>query len=274
MNEGYEFDSKYFIEWNRELKQWDYLENGELIPETTETLYKYLSWNEKTIASLIGNYLWLSNPVHFNDPFDCNRSMIFNYNFSDEERLKKRNYFDDIGIISFTENKFCPLMWAHYTGNYNGIVLKFKAKEFNKFKNENQFNQIKLRKVLYPEQFKLFPLGHTFSKELMLFIKSKNWNYEKEWRLVADLKQPYNRFLRFDPLSLEEIYIGHNLFENLNSSAIQILTQIRDSFYPKTKLIRIFPDSKVFGKIVFRDWDKEMDKNSRGNEQPLTAILI
>ncbi len=258
MKEGYVFDSKYFVEWNRELKQWDYLEDDEVMPESTDILYKYLSWNERTIASLLGNYLWLSNPVHFNDPFDCNRSMIFNYDFSEEERLKKRNYFDDIGIISFTEKQFCPQMWAHYTGNYNGIVLKFKAKDFNKFKNESQFDQIKLRKVIYPEQFKQFPVGFSFSKELMLFIKTKSWSYEKEWRLVANLKKPYNRFLRFDPDTLEEIYIGHNLFENLNSSAFQILVHIRDTFYPKTKLIRVFPDSEVFGQIVFRDLDKVM----------------
>ncbi|QRM90544.1 DUF2971 domain-containing protein [Lacinutrix sp. WUR7] len=260
MKKGYTIDEKYFAEWNRELKQWDYLENGELIPESNKTLYKYLSWNEKTISSLLGNYLWLSNPVHFNDPFDCNRGLIFNYKFSEEEKTQKRNYFNDIGIISFTENQFCPLMWAHYTGNYNGIVLKFKAKNFNKFKNENQFNGIKLRKVVYPEKLKQFPDGFSFSKELMLFTKTKNWRYEKEWRLIANLKKPYNRFLRFDPQDLEEIYIGHNLFE-MNSSAIQILTQIRDTYYPKTKLTRIFPDSEVFGQIVFRDWVKELDEN-------------
>lgn len=260
MKEGYHFDSKYFIEWNRELEQWDYLENGELMPESTESLYKYLSWNEKTISSLLGNYLWMSNPVHFNDPFDCNRNMIFNYEFSEEERLMKRNYYDNIGIVSFSENRYCQLMWAHYTGNYNGIVLKFNSKKFNKIINRNQFNEIKLRKVIYPEEFKQFPLGFSFSKELMLFIKTKSWNYEKKWRLVADLKKPYNRFLRFDPLTLEEIYIGHNLFENLDSSAIQILTQIRDTYYPHTKLTRIIPDNETFGKIIFRDWDKEMEK--------------
>jgi len=260
MKEGYFFDSKYFVEWNRELKRWDYIENEEVMPESTETLYKYLSWNENTISSLLGNYLWLTNPVHFNDPFDCNRNMIFNYEFSEEERLKKKNYFDDIGILSFTENRCCPLMWAHYTSNYNGIVLKFRAKEFTNLDNGNQFEKIKLRKVIYPEQFKPFPLGYAFSKELMLFSKIKSWSYEKEWRLVANLKKPDNRYLRFDPHSLEEIYIGHNLFENLNSNAIQILTQIRDTYYPKTKLTRIFPDNKAFGKIVFRDWDKELNK--------------
>lgn len=256
----YHIDSKYSVEKHNDSKHFKYLENGEFMPESTEKLYKYLPWNERTIASLFGNYLWLTNPVHFNDPFDCNRSMIFNYNFSEAERQVKRNYFNDIGILSLTENMFCPLMWAHYTGNYNGIVLKFKAESFNNINKENQFEHIKLRKVIYPEQFKALPLGFQFSKELMLFIKSKNWNYEKEWRLIANLKKPYNRFLRFDPSSLEEIYIGYNLFENLDSRAVAILTQIRDAYYPNTKLIRLFPDSEVFGRIIFRDWDKELEK--------------
>ncbi len=257
----YPIDSKYSVEKHKGENQFRYLENGKIMPQTTGDLYKYLSWNERTIASLLGNYLWLTNPVHFNDPFDCNRSMIFNYQFSKTERLKKRNFYNDIGVLSFTENRFCQLMWAHYTGNYNGIVLKFKGENFNNIKNENQFEKIKLRKVIYPEQFKSFPLGFDFSKELMFFIKTRNWSYEKEWRLVANLKKPYNRYLRFDPESLEEIYIGHNLFENLESRAIGILTQIRDTYYPKTKLTRLIPDSEVFGQIVFRDWDKELNAN-------------
>lgn len=254
----YPIDNKYSVERHQGENHFRYLENGKLMPESIENLYKYLPWNEKTIASLLGNYLWLTNPVHFNDPFDCNRNMIFNYEFSEAEIKKKRNFFDDIGILSFTENKFCPLMWAHYTGKYNGIVLKFKAANFSNIKCENQFDKIKLRKVIYPELFKPFPLGFNFSKELMLFIKTNNWNYEKEWRLIAKLKEPNNRYLRFDPDCLEEIYIGYNLFEDLNSSAIHMLTQIRNTYYPKTKLIRIFPDNNVFGKIVFRSWDAEM----------------
>lgn len=256
----YSLDSKYSVEKHEDAKEFQYIENGIKMPKSTDSLYKYLSWNEKTIASLLGNYLWLTNPVYFNDPFDCNRNIVFNYDFSETDRLNKRNYYDDIGILSFTENRFCPLMWAHYTGNYNGIVLKFKGEYFNNLKDENQFEQIELRKVIYPELLKPFPLGFNFSKELMFFIKTKSWSYEKEWRIVAKLKMPYNRFLRFDPDSLEEIYIGHNLFENFDSSAIAILTQIRDTYYPKTKLIRVFPDSEDFGKIVFRDWDEEMKR--------------
>lgn len=261
MKEGNPIDSKYFVGWNREFNEWEYLENDELMPSSTETLYKYLPWNEKTIAALLGNYLWLTNPVDFNDPFDCNRSMIFNYQFTEEERNKKRNHFDNIGITSFSENKFCQLMWAHYAGNYNGIVLKFKAKNFSNLKKESQFEQIKLRKVIYPEKFEPFAAGFSFSNELMLFIKTKNWEYEKEWRLVAELKEPTNRYLRFDAEALEEIYIGHNLFEN-QARAIQILTQIADTFYPKTKLTRVFPDTEVFGRIVFRSWDKEINRNT------------
>lgn len=259
MKEGTPIDSKYYVAWNRELNEWEYLENEEVMPSSTDILYKYLPWNEKTIASLLGNYLWLTNPVDFNDPFDCNRSMIFNYQFSEEERNNKKNYFKNVGITSFTESRFCPLMWAHYTGNYNGIVLKFKAKYFSNLKNESQFEKVKLRKVIYPELFKPLVAGFSFSEELMLFIKTKQWEYEKEWRIVANLKEPHNRYLRFDSQALEEICIGHNLFEN-QGRAIQILTQIADNFYPNTKLTRVFPDSKVFGQINFKSWDEEVKR--------------
>lgn len=131
----YSLDSKYSVEKYEGAKEFQYIENGIKMPKYTDSLYKYLSWNEKTIASLLGNYLWLTNPVYFNDPFDCNRNIIFNYDFSEADRLNKRNYYDDVGILSFTENRFCPLMWAHYTGNYSGIVLKFKGESFNNLKD-------------------------------------------------------------------------------------------------------------------------------------------
>ena len=265
MREGTSIDSKYYAAWNRELKDWEYLEDGDLMPDVTETLYKYLPWNDNTIAALLGRYLWLSNPVDFNDPFDCNRSMIFNYQFTEDEKNIKRNKFDHVGITSFTENKFCPLMWAHYTGNYNGIVLKFAGKYFKRLENKSQFENIKLRKVIYPEKFIPFAAGFSFSNDLLKFIKTKSWSYEREWRLIAELKDPENRFLKFDYKALEEIYIGHNLFEK-QGKAIQVLTQIADTFYPSTKLTRIFPDSEVFGQIVFRSWDKEINRIVKKNE--------
>lgn len=256
----YKIGSKYSVQKHQNDNAFRYYENGIEMPRNTKFLYKYMSWNERTIASLFGNYLWLTNPVYFNDPFDCNKSMIYNYKFSEEEKPLKRNYYDNIGIVSFTEKKFCQLMWAHYTGNYNGIVLKFNSEKLNNLKNEDQFNKLELRKVIYSNQFSYLHEGFKFPEELKFFIKTQQWSYEKEWRYIANLKEPYNRFLRFNSEALEEIYIGHNLFENLNSRAIAILTQIRDNFYPHTKLIRVFPDSEVFGQIVFRSWDDELNK--------------
>ena len=251
----YNIDSQYSVEKYKGEGQFRYLDNGEIIPQVTDSLYKYMPWNERTISSLLDNYLWLTNPVYFNDPFDCNRNLILNYQFTNQEKQKKSNYFNDIGILSFTENKLSQLMWAHYTGNYNGIVLKFKGDAFKNINIKSQFDKIKLRKVIYPKNFKIFP-PFEFAKELMLFIKTNSWSYEREWRLIANLKKPYNRHLRFNSKALEEIYIGYNLFENLESKSVSILTTIRDAFYPKTKLTIVFPDNEVFGQMIFRDWDR------------------
>ena len=34
-------------------------------------LYKYQSYNIQTIDNLLKQQLWFSNPLKFNDPFDC-----------------------------------------------------------------------------------------------------------------------------------------------------------------------------------------------------------
>jgi len=238
--------SIYKVKLNEISKGYEFYENGILLPNKIETLYKFMTFNENTIASLTGSYLWLTNPSYFNDPFDCNKNLILDYVEDENSKKNMRNHFEEIGITSFTESFVNPIMWAHYTNNYNGIALELEGEEFENNDNTNQFYQYNLRKVIYPDFIPPLQKGFKFAEDVMFRAKIENWKYEKEWRIISRLKNNKNRYLRFNPKSLKRIYIGYNLFEN-NSSAIQIISQLQNLIYKETKIIYLYPNKEKFG---------------------------
>ncbi len=250
----YEFSigSTYKVKWNENLQEYEYFKNEILLPKKIGTLYKYLNFNQNTISSLLGSYFWLANPADLNDPFDCNKNWIVDYLENEEDKKLKRNYYEDIGIISFTEERSNQLMWAHYANNYNGIVLEFDSSNFKLLKDEDYHEDLKLVKVMYPEFFAPLQKSFKFAKETLLSSKTKSWSYENEWRIIAKLKNPKNRFLQFDPKTLKSIYIGDNLLMK-NGVEMKILISIHDILYPNSKIYRVFPDQKEFGVFVIRE---------------------
>jgi len=94
-----------------ENNDWVVIENG--IPQISEPkyLYKYYSLNNFSIDSLENDYLYLSNPKDFNDPFDCNRNLIIEQRkeLRDWQYVERLNDISDIVITCFSENGMEPL---------------------------------------------------------------------------------------------------------------------------------------------------------------------
>ena len=76
--------------------------NGEKIPRF---IYKYFPLNNDCYNSILKNYLWFSDPLTFNDPYDCNLS--FNMDFTAEDfrnyLIFKREYYESIGISDYSK---------------------------------------------------------------------------------------------------------------------------------------------------------------------------
>lgn len=247
--------SRYEVKLNEVTKEYEYFDKGILIPRTKDTLYKYLCFNDNTIASLMGCYFWLANPFSFNDPFDCNKNLIVDY-AEDPAKIAwdNRNHFDDIGIISFSEERCHPLMWAHYTNNYNGLIIEFDPNYKNFLTRDNRIQNLRWRKVMYPDYLGPMQKGFPFAEEVMLTSKLPYWEYENEWRLIGNLTNEDNRFLHFYPLQIKRFYIGYNLFKN-NGTALQILTSIRDAHYSHADVWWVRPSSNKYGAYEVRKID-------------------
>lgn len=127
------------------------------------TLYKYTPFNEHSLDILTNDQLWMSSPLSFNDPFDCEYTFnygkptnIFNFlsksrkeDFPDldHEKIDKvmeeifNNAHEDmvkhftniskhhLFIVCLSEIKDSVLMWSHYANNHEGICIEFDFKQ-------------------------------------------------------------------------------------------------------------------------------------------------
>jgi hypothetical protein len=106
------------------------------------------------------------------------------------KQLSKR-----FGIISFSAGHSNLLMWSHYTNDGSGFVIGYDTKELENLGGA-RLKPVEYRTHLFPVGVSLDETGvHPVPRrsdldwDLPLSIKSKDWEYEKEWRLIVELNQ-------------------------------------------------------------------------------------
>lgn len=174
-------------------------------------LYKFLSSGSKYFALamhelFLHNRIRLSSRLDFNDPFDTQ----FGLDFPESEELLTRcvegiagrtntedyfqrikndlnvarndiskntsNALDLIGIYSLAESVRHPLMWAHYADSHRGVAVIFRHG------TDDSFGAFPIR---YQDDY---PRGLIAEDGLPLhlcFVKGRDWEYEREWRIVS-----------------------------------------------------------------------------------------
>lgn len=101
------------------------------------------------------------------------------------------------GIVSFSEDHRNILMWSHYTTDGSGFVIGYDKRELRKLGRTDDH----LRPVQYT--MRLFKIGVSLDETgkypvprqpnlpwaVPLSQKGKQWEYEKEWRLIVERDQ-------------------------------------------------------------------------------------
>ena len=183
--------------------------------------YKYMPFR----ADFFENFMIRATPARaLNDPFELNFSKeqvkeyqenrgVFDNDYDIDEAVGNiQSSYDDLGIISFSENYLNTVMWSHYAKEHTGISVQFNLSEKDRFfENDfgnNFFGDIHLtpKKVNYNREFpKITIIDQLSSKELdkirgnneffwkrfneiILLNKSFDWSYEQELRIIVDLK--------------------------------------------------------------------------------------
>ncbi len=146
----------------------------------------------------------------------------------------EKTFNEKIGVLCLTESKDSLLMWAHYADRHTGYVIGFDSKDkwFNCRIGEN--DELRdLRKVEYMEKRPALTLHDTYSKDVF-FSKSKEWAYEKEWRIIKPLdtasytepRHPYPVCLFSFPRQLvKEVILGCMMSDENKNNILKILSE-------------------------------------------------
>ncbi|MCW8331749.1 DUF2971 domain-containing protein [Photobacterium sp. SDRW27] len=101
----------------------------------------------------------------------------------DAIQLENKN----VGVLSLSSDCRNILMWAHYADDHKGMCIEFERDDNNILGDIGQTKPINYTRS-YPS---ISPLD--FTRELngsivqkMLWSKSKDWAYEKEWRVISE----------------------------------------------------------------------------------------
>lgn len=169
-------------------------------------LYNYTSINKNTIKLIRNHGLWFSHTNNFNDPVDPSIK-LFNRNSGEYDYL-----LDSIKVACLTTDNKNSAMWGHYADKHKGICIEYDISPVLD-KNNNSFI---LRKINYDRtaiinenidninNIELYDLNLLID---LFSIKSKEWEYEDEYRILYyDSKRIKNGLVV--PLKIKSIYFG------------------------------------------------------------------
>lgn len=183
------------------------------LEDAPNKLYKYCGTERYVLESLRNDTIWFSQITNLNDPFefdvfvDTKACAEFNAKIGGElsvvnqmklEHIIKenladlKNIFQDgkrlMGVTCFSEAFDSILMWSHYGKNHSGICIEYDLLGMNEELNyspvpvlyKNTFPSLTRFDLQNPES----SVEEIYIKSML--IKSKEWCYEKEWRVLQD----------------------------------------------------------------------------------------
>ena len=155
-----------------------------------------------------------------------------------------------IGILSLSSDCTSAPMWASYADNSKGIILGFDTSSpfFNRQRSEKD-EMYHLREVVYEDRLPGGTLSETNPD--ILIRKSKSWEYENEWRMLAPLEKADTSFITptgdevflfaFPPTAVSQVILGLNTDTETTSKVQEILSRNSDLSHITIKKIKKGP---------------------------------
>jgi hypothetical protein len=212
----------------------------------------------------------------FNDPFELvpgnyvatlppSEAEVFYYKIHDPA-----NYYDYymdvqsgvraiIGVICFTSKKDNLLMWAHYAKNHTGICIEFDATALffngqykdsceglfgNGTKTDLYANIGEIKQVRYSKKRPLFIDPSEISSDTdFWFIKSEDWSYEEEYRILLPLEyaiyEKNIQFYKIDKNIIKSVILGCQMTRKIKAEVYSICSslgiQVKETFANSTE---------------------------------------
>ena len=180
---------------------------------------------ERVCVILQNNTIYVPNISELNDPLEGTNTKILDGNCDgrDEILTKQR-------ILSLSESCFLSTLWAHYAGNYSGICLGYRR--------TGVFAEAK--KIEYVNKQISWSTDARISAPLDLYIKSNEWQYEQEWRLICTEKAKDEKyFLEYESKELACVLFGGEMTKFMQD----IITKY---IRPSTAIYNVHPDKQKY----------------------------
>lgn len=162
----------------------------------------------------------------------------FEKNYRD---IRESDTYDRVGLFSCTSDELDETMWAHYGNNHTGFVVGFNTVELCR----NLFCSI--GPVKYNDEVPLYSFIKTKMDDDFdtYFLKSKKWEYEKEFRFftIGD-DANINRVKQYPISSVTEFLIGNNF---PTEQTDDFITSIKDIFPKTIPIYKVRPKVSGFG---------------------------
>jgi hypothetical protein len=130
-------------------------------------------------------------------------------------RQQWREAIPAMRILCLCERNDIPTMWAHYTDQHRGVVLRFECSEFH------DSPWLLARPVKYSPSLPAFATAEGFAARMLdgpralfedyCYLKTPDWAYECEWRVVCSACRDDHGTASdwgFAPSSLSEVILG------------------------------------------------------------------
>jgi hypothetical protein len=180
---------------------------------------------------------WSIDKIH-QEAFENQREgLIFDKNyiqFRSEERIK--NFNKTFGILSLTKESNNVLMWSHYASSHTGFCIGYDTKMLW------SQTQGRIGPVMYDDKFPEYGLFDKGLEKNMKYssIKSSNWSYENEFRIIIAYKTGKIVTLKEDVIT--EIIFGCKMDFKHRMEIIDIVKKK----YPKASVYDSVPDKNMF----------------------------
>ncbi|WP_157687193.1 DUF2971 domain-containing protein [Burkholderia lata] len=163
-------------------------------------------WAEKILQE---QRFKLSTIHEANDPFELLGASIGAAKARRAYKALHAHWAQSIGMLCTTKSWDNPVMWAHYGDRHRGICLGFDVVDAEI--HQVQYEANKLTGLLEHIESGSHLLEEQF--RAILTTKFKDWEYEREWRIFASLKnreaQSGLYYLNFAPhFMLREVILG------------------------------------------------------------------
>lgn len=207
---------------------------------------------------------------------------MFSLNDTEMLRRIRKEFYEaidkEVGVLSLTERPDNLIMWAHYAQQHQGFVIEFDETHpyFNQKPTPDETDS--LLKVKYSVDRPAQALMTGMDVLDMLLTKSKDWEYEQEWRLLrdlqeADLKMPNPmgdvHLFSFTPECLKGVILGARM---LGKDRAEVLNLINDD--ARYKHVNVYQSSTDDMRFQLNYRTHSADGEISGLTQPNAPIAL